>query len=431
MLKLQSLLGIAAILAFAWLISENRRAVSWKHVGIGLALSIALAALFLKLPPLRALFAAANSAVVAIGDASRAGTSFVFGYLGGGPLPFELKSPGAEFVLAFQALPIVLLMSVLTTLLFYWRVLPPVVRGFSWALERTLGVGGAVGLSSAANIFVGHVEAPLFIRPYLAQLSRGELFIVMTGGMAGIAGTVLVLYTQFLSTSVPDAAGHFIIASVLSAPLAVLIGQIMMPDGGKPTGSLADPEPVADSTMDAIAKGTAAGLALLLNMIAMLIVFVALVHLVNAMLGRAARVRRRAGHAAARARMDHGAGHLADRHSMGAGADRGLADGHQDHPQRADRLSRNVKAAGRRARCALAADHALRDVRLRQLRQPRHHDRRLERDGAGAPRRRARAGIEVDRVGHADDAADGRDRGAAALVNAASSVVVPARAGDP
>ena len=233
MLQLQSLLGIAAILGFAWLISEHRRAVAWKHVGIGLAASIVLAALFLKLPPLRALFAWANSAVTAIGDASRAGTSFVFGYLGGGTLPFELKVPGAEFVLAFQALPIVLLMSVLTTLLFYWRVLPPVVRGFSWALERTMGVGGAVGLSTAANIFVGHVEAPLFIRPYLAQLSRGELFIVMTGGMAGIAGTVLVLYTQFLSSSVPDAAGHFIIASVLSAPLAVLVGQIMIPDGAQ------------------------------------------------------------------------------------------------------------------------------------------------------------------------------------------------------
>jgi CNT family concentrative nucleoside transporter len=242
MQSLQSLLGIAAILGFAWLISEHRRAVAWKHVSIGLAASIVLAALFLKLPPLRALFAWANSAVTAIGDASRAGTSFVFGYLGGGTLPFELKVPDAEFVLAFQALPIVLLMSVLTTLLFYWRVLPPVVCGFSWALERTMGVGGAVGLSTAANIFVGHVEAPLFIRPYLAQLSRGELFIVMTGGMAGIAGTVLVLYTQFLSSSVPDAAGHFIIASVLSAPLAVLVGQIMIPDGRKPTGSLADPE---------------------------------------------------------------------------------------------------------------------------------------------------------------------------------------------
>jgi concentrative nucleoside transporter, CNT family len=285
MLALQSALGIVAILAFAWAISENRRAVPWRRVAVGVVGTIALAALFLKLPPLRALFAYANGAVAAIGDASKAGTSFVFGYLGGGMLPFELKVPGAEFVLAFQALPIVLLMSVLTTLLFYWGILPPVVRGFSWALQRTMGVGGAVGLSTAANIFVGHVEAPLFIRPYLARLSRGELFVVMTGGMAGIAGTVLVLYTQFLSRSVPDAAGHFIIASVLSAPLAVLIGQIMVPDDGPPTGDLADPEPVADSAMDAIATGTAAGLALLLNMIAMLIVFVALVHLVNMMLG--------------------------------------------------------------------------------------------------------------------------------------------------
>jgi concentrative nucleoside transporter, CNT family len=282
MQALQSALGIVAILAFAWAISENRGAVSWKRVGIGIALTIVLAILFLKLPPARALFAAANGAVAAVGEASRAGTSFVFGYLGGGPLPFELKSPGAEFVLAFQALPIVLVMSVITTLLFYWRILPPLVRGFSWALERTMGVSGAVGLSTAANIFVGHVEAPLFIRPYLAQLTRGELFVVMTGGMAGIAGTVLVLYTQFLSASVPDAAGHFIIASVLSAPLAVLIGQIMIPDTrNRAASALVDPEPVAASTMDAIAKGTTAGLTLLLNMIAMLIVFVALVHLVN------------------------------------------------------------------------------------------------------------------------------------------------------
>ena len=101
-------------------------------------------------------------------------------------------------MLAFKALPIVLLMSVLTTLLFYWGILPPVSAAFSFALNRTMGVGGAVGLSTAANIFVGHVEAPLFIRPYLAYLSRSELFVVMTGGMAGIAGTVLVLYAQFL-----------------------------------------------------------------------------------------------------------------------------------------------------------------------------------------------------------------------------------------
>jgi concentrative nucleoside transporter, CNT family len=286
MQNLQSLLGVIALVGFAFLISEDRRAVSWKRAGIGLAVTIGLAAVFLKVPPVTAALGPANGLVDAIAAASRAGTSFVFGYVGGGPLPFELKFPGNEFVLAFNALPIVLLMSVLTTLLFYWGVLPPVVRGFAWALNRTMGVSGAVGLSTAANIFVGHVEAPLFIRPYLAKLSRGELFVVMTGGMAGIAGTVLVLYSQFLKSSVPDAAGHLIIASVLGAPAAVLIGQIMIPDRG---GTGADPlvvtEPVAESTMDAIAKGTTQGMALLLNMIAMLIVFVALVHLVNGALG--------------------------------------------------------------------------------------------------------------------------------------------------
>ena len=286
MQHLQSALGVLALIAFAWAISENRGGVSLKRIGLGLGVTLVLAVLFLKVPPVTAAFGTANGLIDALAAASRAGTSFVFGYIGGGPLPFELKSPGNEFVLAFNALPIVLLMSVLTTLLFYWGILPPIVKGFAVALNRTMGVGGAVGLSTAANIFVGHVEAPLFIRPYLAKLSRSELFVVMTGGMAGIAGTVLVLYAQFLRNSVPDAAGHLIIASVLGAPIAVMIGQIMVPDASDTrTNSLELEEPVAESTMDAIAKGATAGLALLLNMIAMLIVFVALVHLVNAMLG--------------------------------------------------------------------------------------------------------------------------------------------------
>ena len=286
MQHLQSALGVIALLAFAWAISENRRVVSAKRVATGLVIALVLAALFLKVPPITAAIGSANHVIDAIAEASRAGTAFVFGYIGGGPLPFELKFPGNEFVLAFNALPIVLVMSVLTTLLFYWGILPPIVNGFAVVLNRTMGVGGAVGLSTAANIFVGHVEAPLFIRPYLAQLSRSELFVVMTGGMAGIAGTVLVLYAQFLRNAVPDAAGHLIIASVLGAPIAVMIGQIMVPDERDTrTNSLEVTEPVADSSMDAIAKGTTAGLALLLNMIAMLIVFIALVHLVNAALG--------------------------------------------------------------------------------------------------------------------------------------------------
>ena len=286
MQNLQSALGIIALLAFAWLISEHQRAVSWRRAAVGLAITFVLAIVFLKIPPIRAAFAAANSAVEAIAAATRAGTTFVFGYLGGGPLPFDPKFPGAEFVLAFQALPIVLVVSVLTTLLFYWGVLQPIVRGFSWVLQRTMGVGGAVGLSTAANIFVGMVEAPLFIRPYLVKLTRGELFIVMTGGMAGIAGTVLVLYSQFLSPIIPDAAGHFIIASVLGAPAAILFSQIMVPDTRKVQthGTLEKVPPVASSTMDAIVKGTTSGLELLLNIIAMLIVFIALVHLANAIL---------------------------------------------------------------------------------------------------------------------------------------------------
>jgi CNT family concentrative nucleoside transporter len=283
----QSTVGVLAFIGFAWAISENRRAVAWKLAALALGLSFVLALLLLKVPVIKAVFALANNGADAIAAASKAGSSFVFGYLGGAPLPFELKEPGREFVLAFQALPIVLLMSVLTTLLFYWCILPPIVRGFAFLLQRTLGVGGAVGLSTAANIFVGMVEAPLFIRPYLAQLTRSELFLVMTGGMAGIAGTVLVLYATILRPVIPDVGGHLLVASVLGAPVAILIARLMVPEttGERTGGKVPEPEQVATSTMDAIVKGTMVGLELLLSICAMLIVFVALVHLANAILG--------------------------------------------------------------------------------------------------------------------------------------------------
>jgi concentrative nucleoside transporter, CNT family len=287
MLQLQSAFGIVALLAIAWAFSENRRAVSLKQATIGLVVTLATAVILIKLPVVAHAFGLINDAVGTVAAASRAGTSFVFGYVGGGPLPFDLKAPGADFILAFQALPIVLVMSVLTTLLFYWRVLPPIVRGMAWLLERTLGVGGAVGLSTAANIFLGMVEAPLFVRPYLAQMTRSELFLVMTGGMAGIAGTVLVLYATLLAPLIPDAAGHFVIASVLGAPAAILVSLIMVPETQEQRtgGTLDDPDMKVSGTMDAIVKGTSAGLELLLNIIAMLLVLVALVYLTNAILG--------------------------------------------------------------------------------------------------------------------------------------------------
>jgi len=286
MLQLQSAFGVVALLVIAWGLGENRSKVSLRQAAIGLAVTLVTAVILIRLPVVAHAFGAINDAVGAISAATRAGTSFAFGYLGGGALPFDLKAPGADFVLAFQALPIVLVMSVLTTLLFYWRVLPPVVRGMAWLLERTLGVGGAVGLSTAANIFLGMVEAPLFVRPYLTQMTRSELFLIMTGGMAGIAGTVLVLYATLLAPLIPDAAAHFVIASVLGAPAAILISLIMVPETtDRATGAvLSDPDMHAASTMDAIVKGTSAGLELLLNIVAILIVLVALVHLANAIL---------------------------------------------------------------------------------------------------------------------------------------------------
>jgi concentrative nucleoside transporter, CNT family len=282
----QSIAGVFGLLALAFAFSENHRAVSVRQIAVGLAFTVVLATLFLRVPRLKAAFGTIGNAVDAIATATRAGTGFVFGYLGGGPLPFELKTPGNEYVFALQSLPVVLVMSVLTTLLFHWRILPPIVRAFGIVLERTLGVGGAVGLSTAANIFLGMVEAPLCIKPYLARLTRSELFVVMTGGMAGIAGTVLVLYATVLGSVIPDAAGHLVVASVLGAPAAILISLIMVPEnpGGVPS-KVDKIAPVASSTMDAVVRGTSAGLELLLNICAMLIVLIALVHLVNSALG--------------------------------------------------------------------------------------------------------------------------------------------------
>jgi CNT family concentrative nucleoside transporter len=291
MQNIQSVVGVIALLGLAFAISENRRAVPFRQVATGVAFTFVLALLFLRIPQIKVGFAAIGYGVDAIAAATRAGTSFVFGYVGGAPLPFELKTQGADFIFALQALPVVLVMSVLTTLAFYWGILPPIVRGFALALDRLLGVGGAVGVATAANIFLGMVEAPLCIRPYLGRLTRSELFVVMTAGMAGIAGTVLVLYATMLGPTIPGAAGHLVVASVLDAPAAIVISLIMAPERPDDRSTLdAKLAPVATSTMDAIVRGTAAGLELLLNICAVLIVLIALVHLVNAMLGLAPEV---------------------------------------------------------------------------------------------------------------------------------------------
>jgi len=284
-LELQSVFGFFVLIGLAWLISENRRAFPWRIAISGVVLQMVLAALLLKAPPVKSFFLALNDGLLALERATQAGTRFVFGYLGGGEQPFRELPETSSFVLAFRALPLILVVSALSSLLFYWRVLPAIVRAVSVVLEKLMGVGGAVGLSTAANIFVGMVEAPLFIRPYLKEMSRGELFIVMTGGMACIAGTVMVLYASILGPVVPDAMGQILSASIISAPAAILIAAVMIPPRGIPTsGRLLPPHP-ATSSMDAITRGTLDGLQLLLNIIALLIVLIALVTLANFALG--------------------------------------------------------------------------------------------------------------------------------------------------
>ena len=285
MANLQSAFGLLAIMLLAWLISENRRTVAWRIVISGVLLQVALAVALLKLPLFKQFFLLLNGALQALERATQAGTTFVFGFLGGGAQPFVESGAGPAFVLAFRVLPIILVISALSSLLFYWRILPWIVRAISRLFEQTMGVGGAVGLSTAANVFVGMVEAPLFIRPYLAQLARGELFIVMTCGMAGIAGTMMVLYATILGPVIPDALGHILIASIVSAPAAIVVCVLMVPPTGAPTSGGLVPPQAATSSMDAVTRGTADGLHLLLNIVALLIVLIALVSLANALLG--------------------------------------------------------------------------------------------------------------------------------------------------
>ncbi len=290
MLQLQSAFGVLALLAVAWALGENRRAVSLRQTAIGLAVTLVTALVLIKLPLVARAFGAINDAVNTISAASRAGTSFVFGYLGGGALPFDLKSPGADFILAFQALPIILVMSVLTTLLFYWRVLPPIVRGMAWVLERTLGVGGAVG--------------PFHRRQHLPRHGRGALVHPPLSGAAHPQRT-LFGHDRRHGGDRRHRAGAVRHAAGAADPgrggafrhrvRARRTGRDPdQPDHG--AGNVGQthrrqcwprtmPTCEASSTMDAIVKGTTAGLELLLNIIAMLLVLVALVYLANAILG--------------------------------------------------------------------------------------------------------------------------------------------------
>jgi CNT family concentrative nucleoside transporter len=282
-LHFQSLLGIGAILLVAWLVSENRRAFPFRTVIVGVAMQVALALLLLKVPVARDGLFALNGVVGALTDATRAGTSFVFGFVGGGDAPFKVTNPTGMVNFAFGVLPLIIVISALSALLWHWRILAIVVKGIAFVLRRLLGIGGAVGLGGAATVFLGNVEGLLVVRPYLAKFNRAELFIMFTVGMSVVAGTVFVLYATILNPVLPGALGHILIASVMSLFGAIVIARIMIP-GSAATDTVAESEMKYRSSMDAVSHGTEVGLKIYWQIIAMLVVVVALVTLANTML---------------------------------------------------------------------------------------------------------------------------------------------------
>lgn len=283
---MQAYFGLFALLGIALLLSEAPRAIAWRVVIGGVLLQIAIAVLFLKVPPAVRGLVALDKGIEALQTATNAGTMLVFGFLGGGPLPYAETQPGSSFILAFRAFPLILVISALAALLIHWGVLQRVVGALAWGLKRTLGIGGALGLGAAVHIFVGMIEAPLLVRPYLKTMTRGELFALMSCGMAGIAGTVMVIYGSILKATIPDSFSNILVASALSTPAALAIAAIMVPFAVDPDEAATfDESARAGSAMEAIVKGTMDGVGFVAAIVAMLIVLVALVTLINLGLG--------------------------------------------------------------------------------------------------------------------------------------------------
>lgn len=286
-LNLQSLLGLIVIVAACWGLSENRRAFPWRLALGAIAVQAALVLALFAIPGSQNVLAAITGAVDGLALATNRGTQFVFGYLAGGDQPYPVANQPALFTFAFQVLPLILVISALSALLWHWKILKWITHGFGILFQRTMGLGGASALAVAANIFLGMIESPIVIRAYLDKLTRSELFLMMVVGLATVAGSTMVAYAAILGPVLPNAAGHVLVASIVSAPAGILLARIMIPETPGEGGAHADYDSALkyDSAIDAIVKGTADGLMVVLNISAVLIVFVALVALVNVMLG--------------------------------------------------------------------------------------------------------------------------------------------------
>jgi CNT family concentrative nucleoside transporter len=291
MQQFQGVIGLATVLLLAWSFSEDRaNHPGWRWLGGALLLQLAIALIVVRVPAVWEAVGVANQGVAAIEKATLVGSSYMFGYLGGAPLPFDLK-PGAAppLVIAFQILPLIIVFSALSALLWHWGILKALVRGLSWALRRTLGVSGVVGLGGGGTLFLGVVESPLVLRAWFATISRSDLFAIMVMIMATISGAILVLYASTLGKVIPNAAGHLIVASLISLPAALMVARLMVP-GSPQSSEPAEPDLAYDGAMDAVVRGAMEGVQLMLAVIGIIITIFALVALADQILALAPHV---------------------------------------------------------------------------------------------------------------------------------------------
>ncbi len=285
----QSLVGMAAVLLICWAVSENRRQFPWKlAIGAITVQAILVLALF-GLPALRSALQGVGIVVDGLATSTQTGVAFVFGFLAGTPnQPYPLTEPGSLFVFAFRVLPVILVVCALAALLWHWKILVWVTRLFGVVFEKTMGLRGPPALATAATVFMGQVEGPIFIRSYLPSLSRSELFMLIAVGMACVSGSTMVAYATILKDVLPNAAAHVLTASIVSAPAGILLARIIVPrDVAVEQTQAYDPSASKryESSIDALIKGTGDGLQIVMNVAATLIVFVALVAMLNGILG--------------------------------------------------------------------------------------------------------------------------------------------------
>ena len=285
---LQPTIGFFALLFLGAIFSENIKAIKLKYIVSGVLIQLILAVLLLRIDLVGSFFEYLSDGVMVLKAANDYGTGFVFGYLADGApnAPFDITNPGGTFIFAFGGLTLIILMSAISALLWHWRIIPVIVNALSVLFKKPLNVGGPIGLGATANVFLGQVEAPLLVRPYLSSMTRHELLILMTVGMSTIAGSVMVVYTTMLTPIYGfGLIGHFLTASLISVPAGIMFANMMIPSEVKTDFPEGDSSKMYTSTVDALTQGTKNGLEIFLSVIAMLIVVMALVFLVNSILG--------------------------------------------------------------------------------------------------------------------------------------------------